>query len=125
MPDKEFTRYDTQTGESTTVTMGEPITVESLSAEIERRICHHALYHEVCSMGGNDPCPHQAEVERLKAHIAILTEEGHREIGKLRAICREWLPIIERQFASLPPAPDSLGWQTALHRVERLRAACQ
>jgi len=26
-----------------------------------------------------------AEIERLRAHIAILTEEGHREIERLRA----------------------------------------
>lgn len=36
MPDKKWTRYDTQTGETTTVTMGEPVTAKTLRAENER-----------------------------------------------------------------------------------------
>lgn len=66
-----------------------------------------------------------AACERALIEAQSENDTLRAEIKHLRAICQEWLPIIERQFTSLPPAPDSLGWQTALHRVERLREACQ
>lgn len=34
-----------------------------------------------------------------------------------------WLPIAERQMASIPPMPESEAYQYALRRIERSRAA--
>lgn len=47
----------------------------------------------------------EAEIERLNAHIAILTEEGHLKIGRLRtalekiATANDWHPDDMQAFA--------------------------
>ena len=43
--------------------------IQELRAEVERRADHHAHYHQICSMGGNTPCSHEAAVERLRAAL--------------------------------------------------------
>lgn len=73
----------------------------------------------------------RAEIEKLRESAARLREvererdELRVETQRLLAICAEWLPIVERQLASIPPAPQSRAWQTAVARVERLRDACK
>jgi len=43
-----------------------------------------------------------AEIERLRAHIAILTEEGHREIERLRAEVEELTAILNSHRVTYP-----------------------
>jgi hypothetical protein len=48
------------------------------------------------------------------------------QIAALRASCEEFLPILDRQLASINPggaAESSVAFQTASARVERMRAA--
>src|SRR5579885_345255 len=61
------------------------------------------------------------EVAQGEARIAR-AEAAEAALKEAREVLAGWLPILERQFASLPPAPDSNVWQFAKARLHRTRA---
>jgi hypothetical protein len=65
--------------------------------------------------------------EEIKNLRGRLSRHGNRvqeqEIERLRAVLEELLPILERQFAIFPAAPDSKAWQVAHARLVRAREA--
>ncbi len=63
-----------------------------------------------------DPTPLLTEEDRATAALFVAAPD-------LLAELRGWLPIVERQLASIPPAPDSTAYQAAVARIERTRAA--
>lgn len=69
----------------------------------------------------------QGEVYPCKKDIFEATyepvERRQQEPNECLAALVEWLPIAERQLASLPPMPESKSYQCAIARVERMRAA--
>lgn len=62
-------------------------------------------------------------MERLLAEEKAKRRELGIYAGALRASLEELLPILVRQFASLPPAPASTAWHTARERLERAKCA--
>jgi len=55
----------------------------------------------------------RAENERLRAHVAILTEEGHCEIERLRAAA---LRILDALDDGVPTQEEIEAFRTALDR---------
>lgn len=46
--------------------------LEAAQGECTQRSEHHAHYHTFCSMGGNTPCSHEADLAQARARIAVL-----------------------------------------------------
>ena len=66
---------------------------DELRAEVERRADHHAHYHQFCSTGGNTPCSHERQIERLRAALEK-TEAGYGDrlyAAELASIARQAL----------------------------------
>lgn len=67
--------------------------INELDAEVERRADHHAHYHQFCSTGGNTPCSHERQIERLRAALEKI-EAGYGDrlyAAELASIARQAL----------------------------------
>lgn len=76
-----------------------------------------AARDDLCVFCGRNSVQHAIHSHKF------ITREQQAYQEQLRAVCAEWLPIVSRMFERLPEAPDSVAWQTARARIERLRDA--
>ena len=116
---------------------------EAAEAEAERLrientavLDHHAHSHLACSTGGNKPCSHQAEIERLKAErdrlataLQAYIERGGEQIAEVERLKAELAQVRLELGRSSTDFTDLLA-ESARERdelraqIERLTADC-